>query len=58
MTSALKIMIIRHGEKPVAKNQPPFGVNKDGEQNWDSLSVRGWQRSPAAVRFQRTRCTP
>lgn len=45
MTSGLKIMIIRHGEKPEERRQPPFGVNKNGEQNWDSLSVRGWQRA-------------
>ena len=43
----LKVMIIRHGEKPEERRQPPFGVNKNGEQNWDSLSVRGWQRAGA-----------
>jgi len=47
VSSGLKIMIIRHGEKPEEKRQPPFGVNKNGEQNWDSLSVRGWQRAGA-----------
>ena len=44
-----KIMLIRHGEKPVVP--PPFGVTEDGEQNPYSLSVRGWQRAGALVAF-------
>lgn len=45
----LKLMLIRHGEKPVVP--PPYGVTEDGEQNPYSLSVRGWQRAGALVAF-------
>lgn len=41
------IMMIRHGEKPTAKHQPPYGLTSDGEQDFDSLTVRGWQRAGA-----------
>jgi len=41
------IMMIRHGEKPAAKHEPPFGLTSDGVQDFDSLSVRGWQRAGA-----------
>jgi broad specificity phosphatase PhoE len=42
-----KIMAIRHGEKPTDKHEAPYGVTADGEQDWDSLTVRGWQRAGA-----------
>jgi hypothetical protein len=42
-----KVMVIRHGEKPTAKHQPPYGVTADGEQDWESLTVRGWLRAGA-----------
>jgi hypothetical protein len=42
-----KVMIIRHGEKPTVKHQPPYGVTADGEQDWESLTVRGWLRAGA-----------
>ena len=38
------IMFIRHGEKPDGPGKP-FGITPDGEQDIESLSVRGWQRS-------------
>lgn len=41
-----KIMIIRHGEKPV-KEGSSNGVTCDGETDADSLIVRGWQRAGA-----------
>ena len=44
-----KIMIVRHAEKPDAKEQPPFGVNASGVQDWESLTIRGWQRAGALV---------
>jgi hypothetical protein len=47
MTTPSKVMIIRHGEKPTIKHQPPFGVTADGEQDWESLTVRGWLRAGA-----------
>lgn len=42
-----KMMVIRHGEKPTAKHQPPYGVTADGEQDWESLTVRGWHSAGA-----------
>lgn len=42
-------MIIRHAEKPV--DPPPHGVNENGEEDKYSLSVRGWQRAGALIRF-------
>jgi hypothetical protein len=45
MSDLTKVMIIRHGEKPTIKDQPPFGVTQDGEQDWESLTVRGWLRA-------------
>jgi hypothetical protein len=46
--SATKIMIIRHAEKPTTT--PPLnGVTITGEQDGDSLIVRGWQRAGALV---------
>ena len=41
------IMIIRHGEKPTVKHQAPYGVDSDGEQDFESLLVEGWQRAGA-----------
>lgn len=51
--TALKIMIIRHAEKPPEspKKPPPFGVTSDGEQDGESLIVRGWQRAGALASF-------
>ena len=51
MPGLTKIMIIRHGEKPTIKNQPPFGVTQDGEQDWESLTVRGWLRAASLGRL-------
>jgi hypothetical protein len=47
MTTPARIMIIRHGEKPTAKGRPPFGLTSDGDQDWESLTVRSWQRAGA-----------
>jgi broad specificity phosphatase PhoE len=44
-----KIMLIRHGEKPLTP--PPAGVAEDGSQDEHSLLVRGWQRAGALVGF-------
>ena len=43
---ATKIMLLRHAEKP-AKDNAPYGVNRKGERNKESLAVRGWQRAGA-----------
>lgn len=40
------IVLIRHGEKP-ADAGAPHGVNKHGEPDDHSLSVRGWTRAGA-----------
>lgn len=47
-SNAIKIMIIRHAEKP-PPNPPPNGVNSAGEVCQDSLIVQGWQRAGALV---------
>jgi broad specificity phosphatase PhoE len=47
MSPPTLIMIIRHGEKPIEKHEPPFGVTADGEPDWESLTARGWQRAGA-----------
>jgi hypothetical protein len=47
---AQKIMIIRHGEKP-EKDDGICGVDENGKSDNDELSVRGWQRAGALVRF-------
>jgi broad specificity phosphatase PhoE len=47
---ATKIMIVRHGEKP-DKRDGIFGVTTRGRSNKDDLSIRGWQRAGALVRF-------
>src|SRR5277367_3516138 len=51
MPALTKVMIIRHGEKPTIKHQPPFGVSQDGEQDWESLTVRGWLRAACLGRL-------
>jgi len=56
MAPPTKIMIVRHAEKPEVKNQPPFGMNTDGVQDWESLIIQGWQRAGAlAVLFDPSR---
>jgi hypothetical protein len=51
-----KIMLIRHGEKPTDENVEPYGVKADGEQDFESLLPRGWQRAGAlAVLFDPAR---
>jgi hypothetical protein len=45
-----KIMLIRHAEKPDKPNHI-LGVSPLGEKDKESLSVRGWQRAGALVRF-------
>ena len=40
------IMFVRHGEKP-GEGSPPHGVNRHGERDEHSLSVRGWTRAGA-----------
>ena len=47
---ATKIMIVRHGEKP-DKRDSIHGVDPQGKHDKDELSIRGWQRSGALVRF-------
>ncbi len=44
-----KIMIIRHAEKP--SEQEARGVDGDGRIDDEALSVQGWQRAGALVRF-------
>ncbi len=46
----MKVMIIRHAEKP-SKDGLIHGVTHIGEQDRHALSVRGWQRAGALVRF-------
>lgn len=45
-----KIMLIRHAEKPDKLNRI-LGVSPQGEKDKESLSVRGWQRAGALIRF-------
>ncbi len=42
-----KIMIIRHGEKPLGRPGTPVGVTHDGSPARHALTVRGWQRAGA-----------
>lgn len=48
---AKKIMVIRHAEKPPNPVAVPFGVDIDGNQDPESLIVRGWQRAGALTPF-------
>jgi hypothetical protein len=43
------IMLMRHGEKPVAQGVAPFGVTADGVHCVHSLTPRGWQRAGALI---------
>jgi hypothetical protein len=45
-----RIMIIRHSEKP-GKPGPPFGVDRAGNPDPESLAPRGWQRAGALAVF-------
>ena len=45
-----RIMIIRHAEKP-SDNGDDHGVSIDGVHDRHELTVRGWQRAGALVRF-------
>lgn len=45
-----RIMIIRHAEKP-GDADPDHGVTCDGVHDAHDLTVRGWQRAGALVRF-------
>jgi len=45
---ARKVMIIRHAEKPDGQTA---GISMAGEQDPEELTVRGWQRSGALVKF-------
>lgn len=47
-STAPKIMIIRHAEKPPT-TPPPNGIDINGEVEKDSLIVQGWQRAGALV---------
>lgn len=47
-STALKIMVIRHAEKP---HNEDSGVNESGEMNKHDLTVRGWQRAGALACF-------
>lgn len=50
LREAVKIMIMRHAEKP-PRNPPPYGVSLEGEREKESLTVRGWQRAGALANF-------
>ncbi len=45
-----KIMLIRHAERPSA-DKSVRGVTEAGVKNKEELTVRGWQRAGALVRF-------
>jgi hypothetical protein len=45
---ARKIMMIRHAEKPDGQTA---GISIAGDQDPEEITVRGWQRSGALVRF-------
>jgi hypothetical protein len=47
---AKKVMIIRHAEKP-SDDDSIRGVTENGAHDPDELSVRGWQRAGALIRF-------
>jgi hypothetical protein len=44
----MKIMFIRHGEKPSGSD---FGVSPKGKNDKEDLTVTGWQRAGALARF-------
>ena len=47
-----RIMFVRHAEKPgVPGDGKGGGVQPDGSQDGESLTVRGWQRAGALARF-------
>jgi len=47
-----RFMFIRHAEKPgVPGDGKGGGVQPDGSQDGESLTVRGWQRAGALVQF-------
>ncbi|MGH6837866.1 MAG: histidine phosphatase family protein [Methylocella sp.] len=48
--SRVKIMLIRHAERPSA-DKSIRGVTEAGVKNKEELTVRGWQRAGALVRF-------
>jgi hypothetical protein len=48
--SCAKIMLIRHAERPSA-DKSIRGVTLEGIKNKEELTVRGWQRAGARVRF-------
>jgi broad specificity phosphatase PhoE len=48
--SCTKIMLIRHAERPSA-DKLIRGVTVEGQKNKEELTVRGWQRAGALVRF-------
>ena len=48
--SCAKIMLIRHAERPSA-DKSIRGVAPEGVKNKEELTVRGWQRAGALVRF-------
>ena len=48
MANAATIMIIRHAEKPEGSIQ---GVDIDGNDGAEHLTVQGWQRAGALARF-------
>lgn len=47
--NTLKIIIIRHAEKPGEGGEPPFGVSEEGRPDPRRLSPLGWQRAGALV---------
>ncbi len=49
-TTSRRIMIIRHAEKP-GDADPDHGVSLYGVHDKHDLTVRGWQRAGALVRF-------
>ncbi|HEX8742781.1 MAG TPA: hypothetical protein VF712_06590 [Thermoleophilaceae bacterium] len=51
--TARSVFVIRHGEKPGANDQPPCGVDLDGNRCDDSLVPVGWQRAGAIAQLFR-----